>query len=414
MTIRSTWCEDCDEDCHAHARVCTTCGGALTIRPDPDRPARASMSSNTAAAAPSFRAMPDLDAFLPGGLSTSDLLQTVRQQVQATTAMAEGIFDNDNNAMNENDWQAIPAAILDPQNSVDHSGKRPTSKEVLKKLPRETLSTKSPSFFDVAIQVTFPNNTDGPLTLEGVTSELGPLPSISPSTDNGDRIQVPQLPLWIPERRSQRTAKESFTPHIPPTCGEGGFLVVLERGDGISFFSKTYQAQQAGAQAVIVMNDKTEPWPYVMKDSLSAARSSEERIQIPTVMISLKDGQRLLQQYAKFIGAKKFTTNDEVIETSFPLATVTISSKTSQKNSSDCVICTDQLALGQTVLTLTNYCGHAFHEKCALKWLQSHNTCPYCRRTLPTDNSQDEADRRRQMTASSASGTEGNGAGFYS
>jgi E3 ubiquitin-protein ligase RNF115/126 len=48
----------------------------------------------------------------------------------------------------------------------------------------------------------------------------------------------------------------------------------------------------------------------------------------------------------------------------------------------ECAVCTETLQPGACIMELPQ-CRHTFHETCALTWLQSHNTCPYCRHELP-------------------------------
>lgn len=60
----------------------------------------------------------------------------------------------------------------------------------------------------------------------------------------------------------------------------------------------------------------------------------------------------------------------------------------------ECIICCETLDIEQRVVQLP-ICGHFFHEPCALTWLTEHNSCPYCRRLLPTDDAVYEAERRR-------------------
>jgi hypothetical protein len=51
----------------------------------------------------------------------------------------------------------------------------------------------------------------------------------------------------------------------------------------------------------------------------------------------------------------------------------------------DCTICLEESQLGQELHQI-RACGHAFHERCLLDWLNSKNThhssCPICRQEL--------------------------------
>jgi len=51
---------------------------------------------------------------------------------------------------------------------------------------------------------------------------------------------------------------------------------------------------------------------------------------------------------------------------------------------STCAICTDHIALGVPVITLS--CSHLFHEDCLRQWLARRHTCPICRLELEVDD----------------------------
>ena len=72
--------------------------------------------------------------------------------------------------------------------------------------------------------------------------------------------------------------------------------------------------------------------------------------------------------------------------------------------SSDCVVCCEKFENGETVLQIPD-CAHIFHDTCAMAWLQSHNTCPYCRKELPTDDAEYEQTRRRQQRTHATGGS---------
>lgn len=57
----------------------------------------------------------------------------------------------------------------------------------------------------------------------------------------------------------------------------------------------------------------------------------------------------------------------------------------------ECVICKEEMNKGREVCELP--CGHLFHWICILRWLKKRNTCPCCRRRLPTDDVRGEIER---------------------
>ncbi|KAI9865838.1 MAG: hypothetical protein M1824_000098 [Vezdaea acicularis] len=58
------------------------------------------------------------------------------------------------------------------------------------------------------------------------------------------------------------------------------------------------------------------------------------------------------------------------------------------ESKAECTICSDDVVLGDIVTVLP--CSHWFHGPCVKLWLESHDTCPICRKSL-----KDGRDRRR-------------------
>ncbi|KAL3623013.1 hypothetical protein CASFOL_031829 [Castilleja foliolosa] len=56
----------------------------------------------------------------------------------------------------------------------------------------------------------------------------------------------------------------------------------------------------------------------------------------------------------------------------------------------ECVICKEMMK-GREVCEFP--CGHLFHWLCILRWLKKRNTCPCCRRRVPTDDVRREIER---------------------
>lgn len=47
-----------------------------------------------------------------------------------------------------------------------------------------------------------------------------------------------------------------------------------------------------------------------------------------------------------------------------------------------CHICITDFEMKEKTLLLP--CGHMYHMKCIEPWLKEHNTCPVCRKELPS------------------------------
>merc|ERR1711957_559401 len=84
---------------------------------------------------------------------------------------------------------------------------------------------------------------------------------------------------------------------------------------------------------------------------------------------------------------------------------VKITARRVKEEDYSCVICCEnfKVAFDETdknqhkeVLVRLPNCNHLFHEGCTLLWLKAHNTCPFCRRELPSDSEGEEMEMRRR------------------
>jgi hypothetical protein len=222
-------------------------------------------------------------------------------------------------------------------------------------------------------------------------------------------------------------------------------IVFMVRGDGLTFVQKVLMAQEAGAAAVIIGNNTPSPWPYVMKDSKGEAEKLGRQVLIPVAMVKEVDAQQILRMFEKqkqMVEQRKYLLSSLAVpkqiiitkEKSQGQQTQPICSQKQQEQrqpnrynfhllcnlqiatqSCDCAVCCERLEYSEKVLQVPG-CGHIFHEACALVWLQSHNTCPYCRRELPTDDPEYERERRLRQQRPNSTNRESTNSGanaFY-
>ena len=224
------------------------------------------------------------------------------------------------------------------------------------------------------------------------------------------------------------------------------FIAYVTRGDNITFVQKALVCQRAGMVSsqqqqpsnsnsnstnpssstattsrcigVIVGNATSttgsgggdEVWPYIMQDPKKEAQ--QFGLTVPVVMIRRDDGRRLVQ-WATTITPSTTTSNNGRQDDNDTMqqlpnnnidndnnnyyctpCRIIIRDKDSESNS--CPVCADPFAIGDTIVRLPN-CGHVFHENCALMWLTKHNTCPYCRSEMATEDEEYESERRRRQ-----------------
>ncbi len=232
------------------------------------------------------------------------------------------------------------------------------------------------------------------------------------------------------------------------------FIAYVTRGDNVTFVQKALVCQRAGMVStdsssqqqqqhkqqsnpnlsssltsssttsrcigVIVGNATStgnghEVWPYIMQDPKKEAQ--QFGLEVPVVMIRRDDGRRLVQwatttttnvtsstavsslNSKKLLNDKHDDYDDEINNnyTSYfyTPCRIIIRNKDSDESNS-CPVCADSFAIGNIIVRLPN-CGHVFHEACALAWLTRHNTCPYCRSEMPTEDEEYERERRRRQ-----------------
>ncbi|KAI8608775.1 hypothetical protein BC830DRAFT_1153866 [Chytriomyces sp. MP71] len=67
--------------------------------------------------------------------------------------------------------------------------------------------------------------------------------------------------------------------------------------------------------------------------------------------------------------------------------------------STPCAICVEPFESNEDDPAKLLPCKHIFHKKCITPWLKLHNTCPFCRFELQTDDTSYEKDRKKRMKA---------------
>ena len=243
---------------------------------------------------------------------------------------------------------------------------RSTAAAALDNLPRIHLTDKHSFFRKATLEVAFVSSDESNSsshTLQAVPAEFG---------DDGI-VDLEDAVLIIAEPRTGEggTLSETTVRDVERSKEAGRSVILfMERGDGVTFCQKALLAQGVGASAVVIGNHVAEPWPYAMKDFNNEADTYS--LTLPVVMVKQSDGQAIQSR-----------------------ATTTCKARLRiQTHALDCVICTESFQADQTALRIPA-CGHVFHESCALQWLGQHNTCPYCRRELPTNDDEYERERRR-------------------
>jgi hypothetical protein len=374
MTIINDWCPSCYESCHDHASICTVCGDPLQSRPaSRTRPVAAEPSVRVSALPDTASLMRDLAtsnneiAIMLGGLR--ERVSGIRQQV---TEIRQRMGEAQQNVVAQQQQQ-LPPEAMDPQQGASRS--RPTAQQTLVSMPRIILQPTMSMMLQATVLV-------GKKSYEAVCGDFGSAPPIA-LHDKG---------LVLAEPRTGRGEKISDATKIGV---QGGAILYMERGDGVTFVRKAMLAQDAGASAVVIGNNTSVSWPYIMKDSVGEA--TKLGLRIPVVMLKQSDGQALAKSCQDCTQTCTLKIN---------------------KAAKECIICVENMGVGHTVVQLPS-CGHVFHETCAMTWLKHHNSCPYCRRELPTDDEEYDAERRRTQrthagsSAGASTSTESNGVAFY-
>mmetsp|Transcript_5122 Transcript_5122/g.6427 ORF Transcript_5122/g.6427 Transcript_5122/m.6427 type:complete len:184 (-) Transcript_5122:168-719(-) len=150
-------------------------------------------------------------------------------------------------------------------------------------------------------------------------------------------------------------------------------VMYFDRGGGVTFAQDALAARRAGAATVIVGNNVS-VWPYVMKGCALLMLKRCDAVSLKR-MVALAGGDGVVKCCVR-----------------------------AKRKEEGCVVCRENFRVGDVVMRLP-FCSHCFHEDCALMWLNRHNTCPFCRRELPTDDEEYERDRRRQMRTHGGAGS---------
>jgi len=281
---------------------------------------------------------------------------------------------NSNTSTIIGEWETPTAEAMDPQQAA-HSKSNPTSQECLNRIPRIMIDATSAILYEASIEVEH-FRAGGAKKNMKFDATIGEFPPHPPFQISGEIHQS------NPIHGSISLSSPIFLDTTRP-------ILYMERGGGVTFVQKAKYAKSIGAKAVICGNH-VPIWPYIMKDSAKIASSEY----VPILMVKRSDGNAI-----------KYLLKETSTESNGNKVRVKIEAK---KCATSCIICTEGFQIGSCVMRLP-LCGHVFHENCCMSWLTKHNTCPYCRRELPAENSEYESERRRvgRSHAGAADGNEG-------
>eukprot|EP00934_Nitzschia_sp_Nitz4_P007987 Nitzschia sp. Nitz4//scaffold9_size221794//121069//122196//NITZ4_001357-RA/size221794-processed-gene-0.21-mRNA-1//1//CDS//3329561034//7977//frame0 len=364
MTIPSNnWCPTCEEAVHDHASICTVCGDTLGPPPSTRRATTASVHQ-----------------VVPSHLSD--------QVRQASRQFRVALSNNPSVLVQQGEWETIPPHLLEPQGAASNALTRPTAARVLASLPRVTLQQQSSLLRQATLTIHGSNLHSTTSTskaskdqsnvrdwkIKAIPGEFGHVESVAP--------MEAVLVLANPPTAKGGLSQETISTIRNYREKQRDVVVLLQRGDDVTFVQKAWLAQEAGASAVLIGNHVATPWPYVMKDSKGEAKKNV--ITIPVVMISREDAQKV---------SDLLPTPTSSSSTS-PALHVTLQVTSMPP---ECTVCCETFQLSDCLVSLPT-CSHVFHEQCVLPWLQQHHTCPYCRAKLPTDDLEYEREQRTEQS----------------
>ena len=302
MTIpMNNWCVTCEEACHDHPQVCTICGTTLGPAPSPPSSTAAAGRERSNIGNNDFGQRDLVDEIRRANNDLTTALGSLRGQVRDLDVLTRNIIQQQQQQQGQ--WQNVPAELLNPQNQLSSSNtSRPTSKQVLQSIPRIILNDKSTIFRQATLQIMMidddddnncnKNRSDKPvpatraISFTCIVGEFGPIKEYhfesssmyraSPITGKGGQLSKETIDSIVDSKQDQDQDENN---HI---------ILFMQRGDDVTFVQKSIMAQQqAHASAVIIGNNTSITWPYIMKDSKGEAETYG--LTIPTVMIKEED-----------------------------------------------------------------------------------------------------------------------------
>lgn len=347
------WCPDCAETRSDHATLCTTCGTNLTTPPrrqPPNNPSllptlnevlvvqniadqrsRQANEMGTSAGIDAadhremvnfFRRVTDVTNQISSETEAfGTQLATAGVELEAANTELFSLLENLTQQVDSLQHHLIDTGLPAPLPGGNGHG---VPQDVLDKLPRVSLTERSAILKDAILTLRSDNEEN--ISIDVVPAEFGAI-----------QVDLSNVRCIVRDRSTRPDANHDIKDSI----------LVLRRGE-IAFAQKARMAQQRGALGVVIVNDRASPWPYVMTDSTN--RSFD--ITIPVVMVPQGT---VLPKGEGLNASLKIQDNTDMI----------------------CCVCTESFC-NTTIIQLPK-CNHRFHEACALTWLSSHNSCPYCR-----------------------------------
>ncbi|XP_010538052.1 PREDICTED: E3 ubiquitin-protein ligase SGR9, amyloplastic-like [Tarenaya hassleriana] len=166
------------------------------------------------------------------------------------------------------------------------------------------------------------------------------------------------------------------------STGSIGFIIKLRQ------LQRSIRRRFSGHETLTNQSSASTPWNFRSQIPTEFLHSQETCRRYIERVLSEKNLNRWIQErlathiseFAAVI-SRHLVGGDYVIVADAEIVNESLIDEAEERKKMDCSICLEGLLSDQKVC-MDIPCSHVFHRDCILEWLQDHESCPLCRRSV--------------------------------